>query len=154
MENIDWASLLSSVPPEQIPQTMASWGLSPPSLDAIPPGTPGASPWEQQAAPQAPQMAPSMGGPTPIASSTTLGQSSAAQVPGSVSPLVGALRGMVAPNVPQPQRVSSPNAPRPTGHVQSGGLINLLQHLGMLRGAQMPTSYQLPSTLGAALGGR
>lgn len=110
-------------------------------------GMPPPSPWEPE-----PQGSPA-GPPVQAGEAPAAAPGAAPPAAGSPPSLVQALRGMVAPTVPQPQRVSTPSAPHAPGKIQGGDLIGLLGHLGMLRGAQMPTSYQLPSTLGAALGG-
>lgn len=169
-----WSSALASagVPPDALTANaqaapmggMPPWGM-PMGGEAAPLGGmgPGAMPTGGEAAPiggMSSPWEPVQGSPAgPLVQSTEAAPAAAAQAaappPGGGGPaLVQALRGMVAPNVPQPQRVSTPSAPHPTGKIEGGGLISLLNHLGMLRGAQMPTSYQLPSTLGAALGGR
>lgn len=152
--------------PSQWSTILAGQGISPDALGANAQAQPGAeapSPWEPvQPLPGEPggaagpaQTMPGMpGGPAgPLAPSPNPAAPSSPAAPGGGPALVNALRGMVAPNVPQPQRVSSPSAPHPSGKIEGGGLVSLLGQLGMLRGAQMPSSYQLPSTLGAALGG-
>lgn len=155
-----WSSALAAagVPPDALTanaQESAPMGGMPPPAP-MPEGGEAApmggmpSPWEPvQGSPAGP---PVQAGEAPPAGAATPG----AQPPagGAGGSLVNALRGMVAPSVPQPQRVSSPAAPHPTGKIEGGGLVSLLGQLGMLRGAHMPASYQLPSTLGAALGGR
>lgn len=57
-----------------------------------------------------------------------------------------ALKGIKAPAAPQQQRISSPNAPRPTGHIQQGGLAALLQQL--LGERAQPQQYRLGQALG------
>lgn len=67
--------------------------------------------------------------------------------PSAGSNLANALKGVVAPKVPEPQKVATPHAYVPPGHLQGGELFKLLQ---MLHG----TPGGLPTTLGQALGSR
>ena len=60
-----------------------------------------------------------------------------------------ALKGVQAPKSPELQRLSTPNAPRPTTQIKGGDIIALLQAMGQQAGGG--TGYSLPSTLGAAL---
>lgn len=107
-------------------------------------------------------------GPSPMAMSTSTPMPVAAQDPnagittgptleqagkagGSSMPnMQNALRGVQAPPAPSVQRISTPNAPRPTGQIKGGDLQQLLL---MLQGAGGQTlDRKLPSTLGAAIG--
>lgn len=159
----DISAIIGGLDPSQWSSALASAGVPPDALTAnAQESAPQASPWEPMGPPEpaagmvgGPPGPPQVGGAGVPRMGMDPAAAPAAQPPGGGGPaLVQALRGMVAPNVPQPQKVSTPSAPHPTGKIEGGGLISLLNHLGMLRGAQMPTSYQLPSTLGAALGGR
>ena len=58
------------------------------------------------------------------------------------------LKGVKMPASPELQRLGTPAAPRPTGQIKGGDLIALLQALNAAPGA---SSYNLPSTLGAAI---
>lgn len=76
----------------------------------------------------------------------------AAPNPGAGNALTNALRGLVVPKPPTPQTVHTPAAPRPSTVIHSGELLNLLQMLNVA--GQNQGGLKLPSTLGAALGGR
>lgn len=67
--------------------------------------------------------------------------------------LTNALRGVTVPKPPTPQHVSTPAAPRPSAAIHSGELQQLLQMLSVA-GRANQGGLQLPSTLGAALGGK
>lgn len=75
------------------------------------------------------------------ASSETAPTDANAQAPGGLKmpdakSLAGALRGVQAPPQPQVQKISSPNAPRPTGTIKAGNLAALLALLGAGGGAR------------------
>jgi hypothetical protein len=59
--------------------------------------------------------------------------------------LAAALKGVVAPKPPEVQKISSPNAPRPTGTIKGGDLQALLMALNAGAGN---LNRQLPVTLG------
>lgn len=80
---------------------------------------------------------------------------SAAPATPAGSGLVNALKGVTVPKPPDPQKVSTPAAARPGTAIKTGELLQLMQLLGGGGGGSAAAnSYQLPSTLGAALGGR
>lgn len=58
------------------------------------------------------------------------------------------LKGVKMPASPELQRLGTPAAPRPTTQIKGGDLIAFLQSLNASPGA---ASYNLPSTLGAAI---
>lgn len=172
MEGFDVSSLFGT-PPSEWSSLLAGQGVDPSVLqahaDAAPMGGATPSPWEPTTgSPAGPPMqadgsgmlpGPAMPTGSPAGPPVQAGETPEAAAakppatPGGGPALVNALRGMVAPTVVQPQRVSSPSVPRPPSAMPGGQLTQLLGQLGMLRGAQMPTAYNLPSTLGAALGG-
>lgn len=81
-----------------------------------------------------------------------MGGDAAAMQPGAGNALTNALRGLTVPKPPTPQTVHTPAAPRPSTAIHSGELLNLLQMLNVA--GQNQGGLKLPSTLGAALGGR
>lgn len=152
----DWYSAFLSDPnllnmalsaPQQFSQQMAASGIPAPTTPTVsaPMGPTfeqmnGVDPMNAMAA-GAPQEVPSLGeslSPTPT--------------PRTPNPYAG-LAGAVRPQPPQAQRVSTPSAPRPTGQIKQGELMQMLASLGLLGGQPQPEPYKLPSTLGAALGG-
>lgn len=68
------------------------------------------------------------------------------------SKIAAALKGVVAPQAPQAQKVGTPHAPT-LGKLQGGNVAELLAQLGIGPQQAFP-GLKLPSTLGQALGGR
>jgi hypothetical protein len=73
---------------------------------------------------------------------------SAQSKPDGMGKLAETLKGVKMPASPELQRLGTPAAPRPTTQIKGGDLIALLQSLNASPGA---SSYNLPSTLGAAI---
>lgn len=105
---------------------------------------------------QAPQMANAAAPTTPTAASapTPPAPATAAATPASLlgstplSRVANTLRGVQAPPSPAVQSIHTPGIPGP-GKIDSGTLLALLNSI-----SQPQTGMKLPSTLGAALGGR
>lgn len=141
-------SLMGSIggDPATFAQQAAAAGIAPPPL----PPTPNAGLAPGGMGPTIEQMngvAPAMPG-----APTTLGGAMEPQtmpkMPGQAN--LGGLAAAARPQTPQPQRVSTPAAPRPTQQIRTGELLALLQALG--GGMPQPDPYRLPTTLGTAMG--
>jgi hypothetical protein len=65
--------------------------------------------------------------------------------------ILESLKGVQTLKPPEPQKVATPAAPRPTANVKTGQILALLEALGATGTAG---GLRLPPTLGAALGGR
>lgn len=155
----DWYSMFLQDPqmlnmamtaPQQFSQQAAAAGISPPPLGpAVEPGAMDAmamGPTVEQMN-GAPQTSPDFPSAPPLGESLQPAAAKPNQLAG--------LAGMARPQTPQPQKVSTPAAPRPTSQIKSGELMQLMSSLGLMGGVpQMADQYKLPSTLGAALGGR
>jgi hypothetical protein len=104
----------------------------------LPPGmNPGAAPGAN----------PGFYGGAPASNPNLQPQAGAAQPPAG-NRIADALKGMVAPKVPEPQKVGTPAPYHPVSRIPGGNIAQLLQ---LLHGSG---GLQLPNTLGAALGGR
>ena len=80
-------------------------------------------------------------GPTPSGATldeASQGQGAMAQAPGGRPRLAQALKGVTAPAAPVQQKISSPNAPRPTGNIKGGELMALLAALNAGGGMKGP----------------
>jgi hypothetical protein len=82
--------------------------------------------------------------PSGTSGATDIGARAKTGVAGRPS-LAEALKGVVAPKPPEVQKISSPNAPRPTGTIKGGDLQALLMALNAGAGN---LNRQLPTTLG------
>lgn len=60
-------------------------------------------------------------------------------------------RGLTQPKAPEPQKVSTPQVPRPAGTVKGGELLAMLQALGAGGGGGAGGAYK-PTPLGTAIG--
>lgn len=132
-----FTSLLGGSP--DIAQSFASAGVPPPPLPPLGESLAGPLPQEgfYGGSPETnPNLRP-IGGP---ASPSTPGR----------NPLVDTLRGVSAPAAPKPPEVGTPAAPRPTGRIEGGQLLQLMNLLNP--GARAPAPV-LPQSLLAAIGG-
>lgn len=83
--------------------------------------------------------------PAPEGTSSATDIGSRARTPAARGTLAEALKGVAAPKPPEVQKISSPNAPRPTGTIKGGDLQALLMALN----AGAPSlDRKLPMTLG------
>lgn len=73
---------------------------------------------------------------------------SAAKKDGKLDKFAEALKGVKAPAGPELQKLGTPAVPRPYTQIKAGDLMALLQ---TINAGQQGGSYNLPSTLGAAL---
>lgn len=148
------------------PQTLAGATVPPPPAPGAPAEVPGVptptNPMTRAPEPYMtePYQAPTVGSvlepvplptPRPANAPTAPTDASGAKKSGTDA-LLQSLRGVQMPKPPEAQKVSTPHAPalRP---IQSGGLAELMASLGVGPQQAFP-GLKLPSTLGAALGGR
>ncbi len=133
--------------PEVVAQGAAAAGIPPPPLNAGVPDVGASLNPQVQAGPANPN-GPMVAGPqAPMMQPPAAPQ----QPPGSN--ILSTLRGVTPPTAPTVPGLVNMAPPRPTGNAKSGQLMALLQALNLGGGAQAP-GLKLPSTLGAALGGR
>lgn len=143
------AAITQALEPPQVPMPMAR-PADAPGVFAFDPGGNGGG------APVVADTTPDLG--ASLAPEGTAGQKYAGPIgpqqpsgPGSdpkrMNDLLATLRGVQVAQPPAPQRVATPALPRPTGAIQGGQIIALLNALGMA-----PQAPQLPTTLGQGLG--
>lgn len=165
--NVGPGPMDSPISPEAFARNAAARGVPPPPADLAPPmrmpppeavdawrgsvdATMGGKPGEVGAA----LTGKTVGAPMDITSEAQKAgtgateMSAQAKPPGQLDKFAEALKGAKMPENPALQRLSTPNAPRPTTQIKGGELMALLQMLGGQAGG---TDYKLPSTLGAAL---
>lgn len=152
----------SPISPEALAATAAARGIPPPAQDAsVNPGDSMRMPdagavedWRRSSGPGgevgAALTGNSPGAPTDI---TSQAQKSSMATPmkkeeDKMGDFAKALRGVKAPADPVMQKISSPNAPRPTTQIKGGDIMALLQALNAAPGAG---GLKLPSTLGEAI---
>lgn len=166
-QSIANAAVAHGVPPPPLPPV----GALPPGIQpdnaSIPPLGQSLDPFgtrtpdkSQERAPLVPGQTGEMPMPQPRPQGDVLGQPAAAAAPGTVTPkpgndLLSTLRGLTVPKPPTPQTIKTPDvaAPKATTPIKGGQLFALLEAMGM-GGHVGGSGYKLPSTLGAALGGR
>jgi hypothetical protein len=155
---MDWMSSLLSVPglmsqingdPMGFATSAAAAGVPPPPLPTSGPPSMSGMPPMGPTMDQMNGVQPSV--PAPLDSlGSAMEPQATARAPGQAN--LGGLAAAARPQTPQPQRVGTPSVPRPTQQIKTGELLALLQALG--GGGIQPDPYRLPSTLGAAMGGR
>lgn len=87
------------------------------------------------------------GGPTPFSGAGATG--TPADQAKKAAGIAAALKGVQAPAAPAVQKISTPNAPRPSGTIKGGELQALLSALNAAPGA---SGIKLPTTLGSSIG--
>lgn len=148
---------LSSVFGPETSSVLAASGMEPPPIMQTPPAPPG---WDTvhpagefgalPGASPAPAPMPLNSGFNGSGAPLAPPEPTAARPTTNLNQLTGALRGMVPPQVPPAQKVSTPAAP-PRAAIKSGDFLNLMN---MLNAGNAMKTPEVPYGLGRALSGR